>query len=179
MTNPDELPSGLSYLDPGYPKGGTTPGALADWWRRAVAILLDGLILSIPNFIVLLLLGIDPTQVDPATDEVMIRWGDFVAASIVGLVVAVTYSGVLDGSSHGQTVGKMAMRIQVRDARVGGPIGFARGAVRRFIYQVLFFMGGIPGVINALSPLWDQHRQAWHDKTVGTVVVNSAVDRSQ
>ena len=168
-----ETPSQLSYLDPGYPKGGTTPGALADWWRRAVAILLDGLILSIPNFILLAVLGIETTQIDAATDTVTIDWGSFAAASLVGLVVAVIYSGMLDGSSHGQTVGKMAMRIQVRDATVGGSIGFGRAALRRFIYQALFLALGIPGVINALSPLWDKHRQAWHDKAMHTVVVNS------
>lgn len=174
MTAPEDLPSPRSYLDPDHPRGGTTPGALADWWRRAVAILLDGLILSIPNFILLSLMGIDTAQVDPATDQVAIDWGSFGAATLVGLVVAVVYSGLLDGSSHGQTVGKMAMRIQVRDANVGGPIGFGRAALRRLIYQALFFALGIPGVINGLSPLWDKHRQAWHDKVVQSVVVNSA-----
>ncbi|MGH9279267.1 MAG: RDD family protein, partial [Acidimicrobiales bacterium] len=94
--------------------------------------------------------------------------------ALVGLVVAVVYSGLLDGSSHGQTVGKMAMRLQVRDATVGGPIGFRRAAVRRFIYQCLFLALAIPGVVNALSPLWDRHRQAWHDKAVGSVLVNAA-----
>ena len=152
----------LSYLDPEHPKGGTDPGALADWWRRAVAVLLDGLILAIPNFIVLTLLGIETTRIDPGTDEPVILWGGFAAASLVGLVVSVVYSGLFDGSSHGQTIGKMAMRIQVRDANVGGPIGFGRAAWRRFIYQILFFLLFVPGLINALSPLWDSHRRAWH-----------------
>jgi uncharacterized RDD family membrane protein YckC len=173
MTAPDEMPTPVSYLDPEWPKGGTEPGALADWWRRAIAIMLDGLILSIPNFIILTLLGIEATQVDPSTDEVMIVWADFFLATLVGLVNAVVYSGVLDGSSHGQTVGKMAMRIQVRDANVGGAIGFARASARRFVYQILFLALLVPGVINALSPLWDKHRQAWHDKALQTVVVNS------
>lgn len=163
----------VSYFDPDYPKGGTEPGALADWWRRAVAILLDGLILSIPNFVILFLLDIEATQIDPATDQATIVWGDFVAASLVGVVVAVIYSGLFDGSTHGQTVGKMAMRIQVRDANRGGPIGFPRAAARRLVYQLLFFALFVPGIVNALSPLWDKHRQAWHDKALKTVVVNS------
>jgi uncharacterized RDD family membrane protein YckC len=173
MTAPDDVPAHVSYLDPNWPKGGTVPGALADWWRRAVAIILDGLILSIPNFIILSILGVEATEIDPTTDQVMIVWGEFVVATLVGLVNAVVYSGLLDGSSHGQTVGKMAMRIQVRDAHRGGPIGFGRAAARRFVYQMLFLALVVPGAINALSPLWDRHRQAWHDKALQTVVVNS------
>jgi uncharacterized RDD family membrane protein YckC len=165
--------TGVTYLDPDYPKGGTEPGALADWWRRAVAVLLDGLVLSIPNFVLLSVLGIEATQVEPATEQVVIDWGQFAAASVIGLIVAVIYAGLFDGSSHGQTIGKMAMRIQVRDATVVGPIGFGRAALRRFIYQALFFVLVVPGVINALKPLWDPHRQAWHDQAVGSVVINA------
>ena len=59
------------------------------------------------------------------------------------------------------------------DAENGGAIGFGRAALRRFVYQVLFLPFGIPGLINALSPLWDRRRQAWHDKVANSVVVNS------
>lgn len=175
MTVPrDDAPAPLSYLDPGYPRGGTEPGALADWWRRAVAFLLDTLVLSIPNYILLAVLGIEITRTDPATGQPVVDWGQYLLGVLVGLVVWVIYSGLLDGSGHGQTVGKMAMRIQVRDAGVGGPIGFGRGARRRLVWQVLFLPLGIPGIVNALSPLWDPHRQAWHDRTGRSVVVNAA-----
>jgi uncharacterized RDD family membrane protein YckC len=30
----------------------------------------------------------------------------------------------------------------------------------------------VPFVVDALSPLWDKKHQSWHDKVVGTVVVD-------
>jgi uncharacterized RDD family membrane protein YckC len=149
-------------------------GAVAGWWRRLVAVIVDGLILSIPNAIISFLLGIETTTVDEITDEVTVDLGALGAVTLISLVVSVVYSGLLEGSSHGQTVGKMALRIQVRDADGGGPIGFGRAAMRRFIYQVLFLALAIPGIINGLSPLWDSRRQAWHDKAANTLVVNSS-----
>jgi len=95
------------------------------------------------------------------------RGGGFDVA--VGLV----YYGVLNGGRGGQTLGKMALGIQVRDARTGGPLGVARGLVRYLAYAALFFACVIPGVANVLSPLWDDHRQAWHDHAVGSLVIES------
>ena len=66
----------------------------------------------------------------------------------------------------------MAMGIQVRDAEIGGPIGFGRAIGRRFVYEILWYLLFVPGLINALSPLWDSRKQAWHDKAARTVVVN-------
>jgi uncharacterized RDD family membrane protein YckC len=162
---------------PGYPTGyqaaASGVGAPADWWRRLVAIILDGLVLTIPNAILVFLFGIKTTETD-VSGNVTIHLGSFAAVSFLSLIVAIIYSGLLEGSSHGQSVGKMALRIQVRDATTGGPIGFARAAGRRFIYQILFLPLFVPGLINGLSPLWDARRQAWHDKAVNTLVVNSA-----
>lgn len=160
---------------PGYAPGmeGEIAGTPAEWWRRLLAILLDGLVLSIPYLILSFLLGLRTTEVDPITNEVTIRMGAMASMSLISVIVACIYSGLLEGSSHGASVGKMALRIQVRDANTGGPIGFGRAALRRFVYQILFLPFFIPGLINGLSPLWDRRKQAWHDKAVGTVVVNA------
>lgn len=166
-------PSYPPYPDAQQPVDRRAVGAAAEWWRRLVAIILDGLILSIPNAILSALFGINATEVDPETDLVSIDPAGFAALMVVSLIVTCIYSGILEGSSHGQSVGKMAMRIQVRDADTLGPIGFGRAASRRFVYQILFLPLFIPGLINGLSPLWDARRQAWHDKTAKTLVVNS------
>ncbi len=168
-------PYGPPTTAPGYAPVADTDvaGTPAEWWRRLLAILLDGLILTIPYLILSFLLGLRTTEVDPITDEVTINFGAMGAMSLISLIITCVYSGLLEGSSHGASVGKMALRIQVRDADTGGPIGFGRAALRRFIYQILFFPFGIPGLINGLSPLWDRRKQAWHDKAVKTVVVNS------
>ena len=67
----------------------------------------------------------------------------------------------------------MAMKIQGRDAQTGVPIGPGRAALRRIVYLVLFYAFVLPGVVNALSPLWDRQRQGWHDKAARSVVLNA------
>lgn len=156
----------------GPPQSGVAAGTPADWWRRLVAIVLDGLILSIPNWIIVTLVGIKATETDTA-GNVTLHPGSLAVVMFISLIVSVVYSGLFEGSAHGQSIGKMALRIQVRDAEGGGPIGFARAATRRLVYQALFLPLGIPGLINGLSPLWDARRQAWHDKAARTLVVNA------
>jgi len=159
---------------PGYGASKRVAGAPANWWRRAIAIILDGIILSVPNGILSAVFALEPVTTNELTDEFAFNLGDAIVLSLISLAVSVIYSGVLEGSAHGQSVGKMAMKIQVRDAENLGPVGFARAASRRFVYQLLFLLLGIPGLINGLSPLWDARRQAWHDKAQNTLVVNSA-----
>ena len=67
---------------------------------------------------------------------------------------------------------KMAMRIQVRDIDTGGPIGVGRGFCRQLMIYLFTFACVIPLLLDYLSPLWDQRRQAWHDKVVRSVVVD-------
>ena len=66
----------------------------------------------------------------------------------------------------------MLMRIQVRDIETGGPIGFGRGLGRQLILYVFAVACVLPLLLDYLSPLWDQKRQAWHDKLVRSVVVD-------
>jgi uncharacterized RDD family membrane protein YckC len=89
----------------------------------------------------------------------------------VSLVVSLGYFSFLDGGRRGQTVGKMALGIAVRDIDTGGPVGAGRALLRRFIFVATYF-GLILFVLNALSPLWDGRRQAWHDKVARTCVVS-------
>jgi uncharacterized RDD family membrane protein YckC len=82
------------------------------------------------------------------------------------------YYGIMNGSKRGQTLGKMAMGIAVRDARTGGPIGFWRGVGRFAISSLFDILLVVPYVIDNLSPLWANRRQTWHDKVVHSVVVD-------
>ncbi len=150
---------------------------LAPWWKRLLAIIIDGLILGVPVFIFLLIIGASANNTTTTTTNNQSvssapLVGFFVLillASIPGLI----YYGLMNGSKRGQTVGKMAMGIAVRDARTGGPIGVGRGFGRFAIMQVFYFLLFIPYLIDNLSPLWDVRRQAWHDKVVHSVVVET------
>jgi uncharacterized RDD family membrane protein YckC len=149
--------------------------SLAPWWKRFVAILVDVAVLAVPYVVILMIIGAlsnnsnaSPTAPTPA------------AAIIAGLVVLfalvqlppMLYYGIMNGSKRGQTLGKMAMGIAVRDARTGGPIGFWRGVGRFAISSLFDILLVVPYVIDNLSPLWANRRQTWHDKVVHSVVVD-------
>jgi uncharacterized RDD family membrane protein YckC len=142
---------------------------MAQWWQRVAALALDAVILAIPNTVIVSLVAgsavttgvITSTNIGPRVWE----------AIGVAAVVSLGYFSFLDGGRGGQTVGKMAVGIAVRDIDTGGPIGAGRALLRRFIFFATYF-GLILFVINALSPLWDRRRQAWHDKVVHSCVVN-------
>ncbi len=69
---------------------------------------------------------------------------------------------------YGASLGKMAMGIRVADAATLGKPGFQASfnrAVFRVISGMLFYLGFV-------WALFDPMRQAWHDKTASTLVVN-------
>jgi uncharacterized RDD family membrane protein YckC len=121
---------------------------------RVGATILDGIILSIPIFIV-----------------------SYSATRAAGLVAATLIEGAyftIMLSRRGQTVGNMAVSTRVVDAATGGPISTGK-ALGRWAAQFLFGLGVfvflIPTLLDYLWPLWDSRNQTLHDKMVGTVVI--------
>ena len=55
-----------------------------------------------------------------------------------------------------------------------GPIGYGKALGRRLLASLFWWLLLIPGLLDVLWPLWDGRRQTWHDKVVGSVVVDSA-----
>jgi uncharacterized RDD family membrane protein YckC len=177
---PGYPPQGYPGAGYGPPTGPTDPWGrpLADWWRRLVAIIVDGFVVGIPLSILSWIFGIGgggEIAVDEVTGEVT-GLGEALAgttaSSLLSMVVVLAYMAVLNGGERGQTVGKMVLKIQVRSAETGGPLGVGPAALRAIVYNVLFYLCLIPGFINGLSPLWDARRQAWHDKAVKSVVIS-------
>jgi uncharacterized RDD family membrane protein YckC len=98
--------------------------------------------------------------------------GAYVALWLLAAIPSAIYYAIMNGSRRGQTVGKMALGIAVRDARTGGPVGFWR-ALARYLITTLFGIAlYIPYILDNLAPLWDARRQAWHDKVAHSVVVD-------
>lgn len=167
-----------AYPPPPMPGGGTpfTPSPAGSvysaWWKRVVAALIDGFVLSIPSSIVFAAMG-PAVHTDPVTGQTEFRHaGVFALAYLVYLVASFAYYVVLEGGPRGATVGKMAMGIQIRTADGLGPIGYAKAFGRRLVAILLWFALFLPGLIDVLMPLWDSRHQAIHDKVVGTVVVD-------
>jgi len=78
---------------------------------------------------------------------------------------------MLVGHRSGQTPGKRAVGIQVRDAVTGESIGYPR-ALGRYLAQVFAaLILPILTAIDLLWSLWDDRHQTLHDKAVNAVVV--------
>ena len=95
------------------------------------------------------------------------------AGQMLSLVMAIGYYAALNGSAMGQTFGKRALYIQVRDEMTGGPIGAQRAGLRYVVVGLFrivpFFM--FFTLLDGLWALWDRNRHALHDKIAGTAVV--------
>ncbi len=128
---------------------------LAEWWQRVVAWMIDTLVLLIPTLILL------------STSD-----SDFLDA-VLTLALATAYFGLLNGSPSGQTLGKRALKIQVREATSGGPLGPEKAAVRYLVNGIANLVPPLLlfNIVDGLWPLWDPKRQAIHDKVVGSRVI--------
>ena len=120
------------------------------FWIRLAAALIDIVLLGIVNFLVGLVLGL----------------GENAAGFIVNLAITWTYH-VAFITIKGQTIGKMALGIQVvdRDGNIPG-IGSAllRETVGKLLSTIAIFLG-------YLWVAWDREKRGWHDHIGGTYVV--------
>ena len=139
---------------------------MAEWWQRAVALVLDGVIMAVLIYLIILLIGGSGhsagTRPGAAT-------GNTFAVDALAFFAQILYFAILDGK--GQSIGKRIIGIAVRDKETGQPIGFGRAFLRWLVYSALWLVFTIPGLINVISPLWDKDRQAWHDHAARSVVL--------
>lgn len=150
---------------------------LAPWWKRLVAILLDSFVAVFAAFVVAAVIGAALDRGSNTGGSANSTGGaGVVLAGLVFLYVLAAlplglYYGFTNGSRRGQTIGKMALGIAVRDSRTGGPVGFWRAFGRYWITVLFGLLIYVPYLIDSLSPLWDSRRQSWHDRVAHTVVV--------
>jgi uncharacterized RDD family membrane protein YckC len=150
----------------------------AGWWQRAVAYIVDGIIVAVPAWIIMAIASVGFVRKTTITRDqfgnLTINSGAlariFVGLGII-LLIGILYRVLMEGSPRGQTVGKMAMKIAVKDAETGGPIGYGRAFVRWVVASILWIAFYLPGILDLLFPLWDQRKQTLHDKAVRSVVV--------
>jgi uncharacterized RDD family membrane protein YckC len=139
---------------PPPPEGSYSAGASgprAGFWTRFLAVVIDALVLAIPDAIIIYVLFKH----------------NHAAGQGVTTLVSWAYGTLLEGAARGQTVGKMAMGIRVYDFNQGGAIGYSRAFVR----QIVKTIGAIPLFLGWFWMLWDKEKQCWQDKAATDVVV--------
>ena len=149
-------------------QGTTQELRYAGWWRRAAAVLLDVLIVSVPTTAVLGLTAGTWTVGDVFAGLGLV-WL-FLAPDLVGIYAPLLMAR--GGRHNGQTLGKQALGIRVV-VRTGGPMRAGTGFLREMVGKAL--LGFVPfyTFVDSLFPLWDDGRQAVHDKLAVTSVVHA------
>lgn len=146
----------------------------AGFWRRAIALMIDSIIISIPCTIVYaiimailaLRLGSLPQANQANPQEAFLFAGSMLLSQLIFVVVFWLYFTLLESGQKQATVGKRVMGIKVVGAD-GGRITFARATGRFFgkcvSYMLLNFGYYMAG--------FTKKRQALHDLMADTYVV--------
>jgi uncharacterized RDD family membrane protein YckC len=156
---------------------------LSGWWARVGAQIIDSLIIGLVATISAFLLLLIFLAIFSGTNSgvVFIATLLFILFSLgVFIAIMVIYYGLTmkrEGSKNGQSLGKEMFSITV--IREGGEVVdfkyalFRQVAVIYLFFNVFvsIFTAGIGPFLNYLWPIWDEKRQALHDKIVGSRVI--------
>lgn len=139
----------------------------ASFLERFLAVVIDGLILSIPTIILNLTIFLDAILdlISPSLNREVGGLG-----LVLSVVVGIIYNVWLV-SWKGATIGKKVMRIRVVSS------SYKKASVSKIVLRET--IGKLLSRICFLGYLWvliDKKRQSWHDKIAGTYVVK--VDRA-
>ncbi|MCA6092489.1 RDD family protein [Streptomyces sp. SCA3-4] len=173
---------------PGYGYGQAPYGApqlppLAGWGSRVGATLLDTLIGALVPLVgivagaVMIFAAVDASEECTTTASGFEICTHDSAAAVPGMVVIgvsclvamfIGFWMLYRQGKTGQTPGKKAMGISVLRERDGRPIGFWMTFVRNLCHIVDSFL-----YLGYLWPLWDEKKQTFADKIIGTVVIRT------
>lgn len=156
----------MTSLDEGrVPPGGAELASIA---QRAVALLIDQLLVAVPVVVGALVWGVDPRG-DVTTDQLL--------AMNVALVGLGTVHEIVGVAVFGQTAGKHVLRIRVVRSADAGRVSWTYAAVRSLVTSAASLVPTVGVFVAAGVYLWaafDPLRQGLHDKLAGTLVVRVA-----
>jgi len=131
----------------------------AGFWRRLVALIIDGLAVGIPLSIIFAPFGGNNFQS-----------GGYTGFGLLRSLVFLAYFALMESSSYQGTLGKMALGLKVTDVD-GNKLTFGRALGRnaaKFISTLICFIGYIMAAFT-------QRKQALHDMIASTLVVRKDV----
>ncbi|EWT01001.1 hypothetical protein N865_12125 [Intrasporangium oryzae NRRL B-24470] len=178
----------------GWATGPTTKDGvpLASWGRRAVARILDWVITGVitgilgwswmsdlgrwyGNLINQIESGVTPDAATMQSELMRLVMPIAILSVVVGLVYETTFL-----VTKGATPGKMAAGISVRRTGGPGPLTVVDALKRQVLTVANSLSSAVPGlstifsivvILDYLWPLWDDRRQALHDKIADTQVI--------
>jgi len=172
--------------------------ALAEWWQRLLARLVDDVILVIltsPIWVTALLPAFRrierlasqyPDLSQPAAAQAFnnglshLMTGMLDTFLLLGAAIGVVSFGYdwLQHGLWGQTIGKRVMGTKVVTADTRSPISGQTACGRAAVYALVPAVpsvGGLFALVNESWLLWDPRRQCLHDKAARTVVVKTSM----
>lgn len=152
---------GYQYGGPAGAPGGPPPEALAGFWIRLAARLLDGVLLWIAQIIISI-----PLALGFRDNAVGVGLGLYA----LSLLLSLGYFTYLHGSAAGQTIGDRACGIRIADADSGGSIPYSRALIR----VLMSYVSSIPFALGFFWMLWQPRKQTWHDLVANTLVVKTS-----
>lgn len=149
------------------------PGAAAGleyagFWIRVVAYIIDVIIVSVPTWVIVAVVGLGSTTC--TTDQSGLRsctvgagfWAVYGLAILIGVVYF-----CLTWSALGGTLGQKVFNIRVVDADNGRQISISRALLRYVGYIIAI----VPIYLGLIWAAFDPRKQGWHDKIANTLVV--------
>ena len=135
----------------------------AGFWTRLCAMMIDGLILSIPFFLITMVCSLPVAlSKDPGPDKVMLS----LFGNLVGFILQWLYFAMMECGPRMGTYGKSAMNIMVLDTS-GDQISFGRASARYFSKSLSLITFLVGYIMAGFTP----EKRALHDYVAGTMVV--------
>jgi uncharacterized RDD family membrane protein YckC len=151
------------------PKYAATFG-YAGFWKRFVAAILDGILMSICVYIAgILLLPTNMAHYSPhmSSKQAAAYWSYLFDSSMLNLIINWLYFALMESSAMQATVGKMVLSIKVTDTE-GARISFMRATARHFAKII----SSITLCIGYLMAGFTEKKQALHDIITSCLVVS-------
>ncbi len=135
----------------------------AGFWKRAVAIVIDSIILAIVMFVIMFSIGffIGGMMSDP---ESVAKVGNF--GMLINVVVVWLYFSLQESGENQATVGKRILGIYVT-TKEGNRLSFPQATIRYFSKYLSSIL-----MIGFIMAAFTKNKQGLHDLIADTLVVN-------
>lgn len=147
-----------------FPPPPPSTDRLASIGQRALAQIIDSVLIGIPLFLVTSVLTGGLTSADGAS---------LLFVTVLWLGVSLFYNtGMI--AVYGATIGKRVMKLRVVNRVDGSPVNWTYAAVRALVPTAAGLIPAIGFAVNLvvyLRAVFHPLRQGWHDAAAGTIVV--------